>query len=300
MESKPTFSYFTKTSAEVFTFYRVPKALVVNEYFRSLSSEAKLLYGLALDRMSLSLENMWFDEIGRAYIYLSIEEITELLNCGKNKAITALKELEEVGLIEKKRQGKGKSNILYLMNFEVEEEVVKFKKQTSKSKAGDVKSENSDSRSLENKPIEVCFSDPNNNNFNNTYKNKNNILIDSIEAEYAELIRDNIELDLLIERQPYNRELLEGIYDIILETVLGKSDSVMISGSVFPKEVVKSRFLKLNSSHIEYVAEGLSKNTSKVRNIKKYLMAMLFNAPATISAYYQAEVNHDMPEFVGR
>lgn len=115
---------------------------------------------------------------------------------------------------------------------------------------------------------------------------------------YAEIIRENLDWEILCDRYPYDRELLEGIYDLILETVLCKSGSVLIARNEYPVQLVKSKFLKLHSGHIEYVVDCLKGNTSKVRNIKKYLLAALFNAPTTISGYYQAEVNHDMPQLV--
>ena len=87
MEKKMTFNYFYGTEADQFSFYRIPKALFTDSYFKDLSSDAKILYGLMLDRMSLSIKNQWFDEQNRAYIYFSIEDIMELLNCGRNKAI---------------------------------------------------------------------------------------------------------------------------------------------------------------------------------------------------------------------
>ena len=87
MEKKMTFNYFYGTEADQFSFYRIPKALFTDSYFKDLSSDAKILYGLMLDRMSLSIKNQWFDDKNRAYIYFSIEDIMELLNCGRNKAI---------------------------------------------------------------------------------------------------------------------------------------------------------------------------------------------------------------------
>ena len=92
---------------------------------------------------------------------------------------------------------------------------------------------------------------------------------------------------------------MQEIYDLIVETVVGKGGSMSISGQQYPRELVKSRFLKLNMSHVEYVMECLRKNTTKVYNIKAYLLAALFNAGATISNYYRVEVNHDMPQFAG-
>ena len=93
--------------------------------------------------------------------------------------------------------------------------------------------------------------------------------------------------------------MVEGIYDLILETVLSKNQEISIAGDVYPKNLVKSKFLKFNYSHVEYVINCLGKNTTKVRNIKSYLFAGLFNAGSTISIYYKVEVNHDMPQFAG-
>ena len=134
----------------------------------------------------------------------------------------------------------------------------------------------------------------------NEYSNNNLItfddsreIMDEYQA-YSELIRENIELDCLYERYPYDAEILEGIYDLILETVLSTNGTIHIARNDYPVQLVKAKFLKLNGFHIEYVMESLKNNTSKVRNIKKYLLAVLFNAPSTINSYYQAEVNHDM------
>lgn len=93
MDKKMNFKYFYGTEADQFSFYRIPKALFTNECFKDLSSDAKILYGLMLDRMSLSIKNQWFDEENRAYIYFSIEDIMELLNCGRNKTLHAYQSL---------------------------------------------------------------------------------------------------------------------------------------------------------------------------------------------------------------
>ena len=89
------------------------------------------------------------------------------------------------------------------------------------------------------------------------------------------------------------------MYDLILETFLSKNGEITIAGDVYPKNLVKSKFLKLNYSHVEYVINCLGKNTTKVRNIKSYLLASLFNEGSAISSYYRAEVNYDMPQFAG-
>ena len=92
--------------------------------------------------------------------------------------------------------------------------------------------------------------------------------------------------------------MLEGIFDLILETVLCKNKTVVVASYEYPAELVRSKFLKLTSAHVQYAMDCMRTNTTKVHNIKKYLLAALFNAPSTISGYYQAEVNHDMPQFV--
>ena len=122
--------------------------------------------------------------------------------------------------------------------------------------------------------------------------------IDEMEG-YSEIIKENIEYDSLLLAHPYDQEMVEGIFDLILETVLSKNGEITIAGDVYPKNLVKSKFLKLNYSHVEYVINCLGKNTTKVRNIKSYLLASLFNAGSTISSYYRAEVNHDMPQYAG-
>ncbi len=114
---------------------------------------------------------------------------------------------------------------------------------------------------------------------------------------YQEIIRDNIGYEDLLTAHPADRELIEGIAELILETVIGTGEEILIASSRYPAEIVKSKFLKLNYSHIEYVLYCLKQNTTKVKNIRKYLLAALFNAPSTMDSYFQAEVNHDMPQY---
>ena len=329
MEQKVSFDYFYGTQADQYSFYRIPKALFQDEYFKNLSSDAKILYGLMLDRMSLSIKNQWFDEQNRAYIYFSIEDIMELLNCGRNKAVKSLQELDQekgIGLIEKKRQGFGKTNIIYVKSFVIPDRDVitpqiesqKFTIQTTDEKGDDTevckinfkKSQNQTSRSPENKLQEVYISNPNYTNISyNKQSDNESDLIQSkgmgydpdgkvILQTYEELIKENMDFDALLTAHPLDKELVQGIYELILETVLCQNDRILIASSWYPAELVKSKFMKLKYAHIEYVMECFRKNTTKVKNIKKYLLAALFNAPSTIDGYYTAEVNHDMPQFV--
>lgn len=308
MEKKMTFNYFYGTEADQFSFYRIPKALFTDSYFKDLSSDAKILYGLMLDRMSLSIKNQWFDDKNRAYIYFSIEDIMELLNCGRNKAIKSMRELDDetgIGLIEKRRQGFGKVNVIYVKTFMPEktdekkfgEELEKFKKQTS----------------VENEePAEVYILNSNNTNLSDTEMNDNKsnhiISVDEKRCDsdnrsedyqaYENLVKETIDYESLEVTHHDDMRQVDEVVNLIVETVMCKNDKILIASNWYPASLVKKKFLMLTYSHIEYVLHCMRGNTTKVKNIKKYLLASLFNAPSTMNGYYQAEVNHDMPGLV--
>ena len=245
MEQKIRFDYFYGKEADTFTFYRIPKLLFTEPMFKGLSSEAKILYGLLLDRMSLSIKNGWFDEEGRAYIYFAIEDIAELLNCGKNKAVRSLQELVDdtgIGLIEKKRQGQGKSNILYVKNFIIEEQNVISSDSEQNETGSEVyfstfkNVEKGDSRIPKSNIPEVSFWGANNNKmiYNNISDTESNLIVSAdtgydVMREYEQIIKENLECELLLARNPYDRETLLGIVDLMLEMILAKADEVVIS-----------------------------------------------------------------------
>lgn len=144
---------------------------------------------------------------------------------------------------------------------------------------------------------------PNKNKNNNTEFNNNesDLILSgrcgkkrSDVAGYQQLIKENIEYDFLLDRYPYDRDIIEGLLDLILETVLSRNEEIEIAKNRYPAELVRSRFLKLDFGHMEYVLGCMKDNTAKVRNIKKYMLAGLFNSVSTVGSYYQAEVNHDM------
>ena len=308
MDKKMKFKYFYGAEADQFSFYRIPKVLFTDSYFKDLSSDAKILYGLMLDRMSLSIKNQWFDEKNRAYIYFSIEDIMELLNCGLNKAIKSMQELDDetgIGLIEKRRQGFGKVNIIYVKTFmpekmeekSSEDELKKFKKQTSE--------ENEES-------TEVYISNPNYTNISDTEMNdnKSNQIVSADENRsdgdnpteeyqaYENLVKETVDYESLEVTHHDDMRQVDEIVNLIVETVMCKNDKILIASNWYPASLVKKKFLMLTYSHIEYVLHCMRGNTTKVKNIKKYLLAALFNAPSTMNGYYQAEVNHDMPGLV--
>lgn len=294
MSDEIQFKYFYGTESEMLTFYRIPKLLVTSKYFKTLTNDAKMLYGLMLDRMSLSARNHWFDKENRVFIYFSVGDTMECLNCGKNKAMKTIAELDEkggIGLIERKKQGLGKPDIIYVKNFFL----------SSKESGSEVynvdlcRSQNETSEGLDDGPQEVYKEDTNKNKNNNTEFNNNesNLILSvgtgekrSDVAGYQQLIKENIEYDFLLDRYPYDRDIIEGLLDLILETVLSRNDEIEIARNRYPAELVRSRFLKLDFGHMEYVLGCMKDNTAKVRNIKKYMLAVLFNSVSTVGSYY--------------
>ena len=344
------FDYYYGIEAEQFSFYRVPRLLIKDERFKGLSSDAKLLYGLMLDRMSLSMKNGWLDDENRAYIIYTIENIREDLGCSKEKAVKVLAELDAskgIGLIEKIRRGLGKPDIIYVKNFVIQDEGRKepfnadvstevgktnFKrseKPTSRSpenrlqevgKTDFSKSENLTSRGRENGLQEVGESDPNYTNYNYTEQNHTDMsypnpisqstgeagnpgtqgkadAIDMMDetSAYMALIRENLEYEHHMKYEQYGeREMYEEIYETVCDVVCVKRRTIRINGEDYPYELVKSRFLKLNSGHVAYVMDCMKNTVTKITNIRAYLITALYNAPSTMSHYYQQEVQHDM------
>ena len=301
-----SFDFYYGKEAEQFNFYRIPKLLFTDERFRHLSSDAKILYGLLLNRMSLSIKNGWVDDENRVYIYFTVKEAMEELNIAKEKCTKIFAELDSekgCGLIVKKRQGLGKPAMLYVMNFSsyvFQEQQHDKSQEVRKSNSQRFENRNSEISEIESQ--EVRNSKSNNNDINNytdfSYNNPiisdDAVVMDEItECEkYRELIAQNIEYDIVVKN--YSQDLADGILETMLDVVCNRKDYLIVSGSEIPQTVVKNRFLKLNYGHIEYVLDCLNKNTSKIYNIKSYMLTTLYNSLDTIDCFYRAEANHDM------
>ena len=285
------FDYFYREQSDQYTFYRIPKILIVEDCFQELSTNAKLLYGLLLDRVSLSTNSGWFDEQGRVYIIYTIKSIQRDMHCGDKKAVRLLKELENWGLIEKVIQGQGKPALIYVKNFYG---------YSSKQRLQDC--HNDDSEMVKTTILGLSKGQRNNTNTNNTELSNTNPIrsvcdVDNDENDrlsYRNYFNEHLELEILRERYPHDMEVLDAILEMILDIVCSKRKTIRIAGDDKPINVVKSQFMKLNSGHVEYVMECMKNNTSKVRNMKQYLLATLYNAPLTMHSYYQAWVNNDM------
>ena len=295
------YDYFYGTEADQFSFYRIPKVLFTEERFSSISAEAKVLYGLLLDRMSLSARNGWLDEEGRVYIIFSIEDIMTSMGCANQKAAKLLYELEsKCSLIERKRQGLGKPNLIYVKNF------------VTPSESHFKKCENHDSGSVKITSQESLKSHANNTENNNTeFSDTESFLFTSFREDhtrepkrseadqrqqYKDIIMENVSYDTLLYDCPYDQDILSEILELMVDVVCTTKPTVRISGDDKPTEVVRSQFLKLDSEHIRFVMGGLKENTTRIRNMRQYLLATLYNAPLTIGNYYRSLVSHDMSE----
>lgn len=279
-----TFDYFYEEQSQQFAFYRIPKVLFTDNRFQKISTEGKVLYGLLLDRVSLSRENGWIDEEGRVYIIFTLNAIRQAMNCAEKSAIKYLTELEDFGLIERIRQGLGKPAIIYVKNF-----IDQYNLQ--------VKTCNNSSSG----PVEVPVQDqynlqPNYTNNNNTDFNNTNPILSGDEERmgYEQFLKDQLDVEILKQEYPHDREMIDGILELILDVLCSKRKMIRIAGDDKPVNVVKGRFMKLTIEHIRYVMNCLQENTTKIRSIKQYMLAALYNAPSTIDGYYRAEVNHDM------
>lgn len=284
------YDYFYGAEAEQFSFYRIPKVLFTEERFRNVSAEAKVLYGLLLDRMSLSCKNGWLDKEGRVYIIFTIEEVMTALGCADQKAGKLLHELEsKCRLIERKRQGLGKPNLIYVKNF-VDNHVDNASGSTAPSP---------ESRGSYTDKNYTDFSDTDSfpfTSFRRDHGRESKRTEAALREQYRELIAENIAYDTLLTDYPYEQDTLEEILELLVDVVCTTKSSVRISGDEKPAEVVRSRFLKLNSEHIRFVVGGLKENTTRIRNMRQYLLATLYNAPLTIGNYYRSLVSHDMSE----
>lgn len=288
--------YFYSAQSDQFSFYRVPTLLFTDARYRNISTDAKVLYGILLRRMDLSAKNNWIDESGRVFIIYTVDEIMEMLQYGNKKVIQLLSELEDKAkLIERKRQGLGKPNLIYVKNF------VPVDNAGDNSKEGHFKKcQNDISGSVEKTFQEVSKSHASNKDRSYTDKSDTDKSIHPDEdkmdtrMKYETWFKKALEIEYLLLEYPHKEEMLDGILDLLVETCCTGRDTIRIAGDDRPADVVRSRLMKLNSSHIRYVMDTMKTNTADIKNIKQYLLAALYNAPVTMSAYYQARVNHDM------
>ena len=303
-----SFDYFYgPDDAEQYSFYRIPKRLITGDEFQETSTEAKLLYGLMLDRLQLSIRNQWLDSLNRVYIIYTVEDIMADLHCGNQKACKLLSELEnKTGLIKRKRQGLGKPSLIYVLKFSTscpQKDSESHFKTCENHTSGDVKTTS----------LDMWKSHGNNTEFNKPEYNKTNpiypgqasakitVSVDGMGRDemderrsYERYFREHLYIDDLKQSYPYDHGRIDEILELLVDTVCSTAKTIRCAGEDRPAEVVKSRFMKLDYGHIQYVLDCIHDNTTDIRNIKAYMLTTLYNAPITIDHYYQAKVNHDL------
>ena len=279
-----TFAYHYGDEGEQYAFYRLPKALITDSYFKHLSTDAKLLYGLMLDRLSLSMMNGWIDEENRVYIYFTLEDICELLNCNTDKAVKLLAELDTnkgIGLIERVKQGQGKPTKIYVKKF-VAGDNGGNSSDFGKTEVKTTENQKSGLRQKRNQ--DLGFSE-----CNNIEINKGIDKTDKID-ETRQAIHVQIEYDILA--QEYGEEKVAEISELMLEIYCTEAEILKIGKRNVSTTLAKERLQMLNSAHIEYIFESLRASPANIKNIKAYLLECLFNEPTTMKHYYQAKVNY--------
>ena len=284
-----TLDYFYGQAGELFSFFRIPKALFQEQRFQNLSTDAKTLYGILLDRMSLSVKNEWFDKKGRVFIIFTIEDVKRTLRCADNKATRLLRELEKFGLIERKRRGQGKPCLVYVKNFSSESSKESVKNRDNDDSCGSkiACQDPVKSRGIKKKE-------------NKTEMNNTNLILsdESEKMKNRELLEEyfsySLEIDLLLRLYPDDEDTIYQIVDLLVDTCATNRKLLHIAGDDKPAEVVRSRFMKLNADHIRFVLKCLAENSSPIRNMKQYLLASLYNAPTTMQLSYQNQTNHDL------
>lgn len=283
-------------------YYHLPKCLLQDPRYRGLSVGAMVLYALLLDRQSLSERNGWRDAQGRTFVYFTLEAVSEVLDCGQRKAASMLRELEAVGLIARKRMGQGHPTRIYVAAGDGPSTPESPASEPAQ-KAGET-GENSTSKLSQREVPE--FPQPQGNQteknqteYNNPESNQSGP--DGPEpdwsgrdarARFTEYFHWRLEWDYLLAEKPEDREQLEEILALLVDTVCSRRKSFTFGGETRPAEVVKPVLLDLTRWHVEYVLECLRKSAKPIRSVRAYLLTALYHAPQTMEAYYAAQARH--------
>lgn len=306
MEKAILTEFFYGDEASQFTFFRIPRLLITSPRFNGLSMEAKLLYGMMLDRMGLSMRNAWHEEDGRVYIYYTVEEIAKDMNCGREKAIKLIAELDEskgFGLIFRKRQGQGKPTKIYVKKFTTREVPLSEDGNSDfkKSESADLqKSENPTSRSRKAGLQEVGKSDPNKNKNSYTDLSHTQSVIPSLvegpptsekdgptdgDAE-RERIKKQIDYSFLPFRlNGWQLNQANELVELMVTVAMNRAATIKVGQAEYGTAYVRSRLDKLTCEDIETVIRNLEEVGGQVKNIRAYMLAALFNAADT--AYHR-------------
>lgn len=315
-------SYLAGRDSDTCQTLRLPMFLFQDELFADLSTDAKFLYGLMLNHLSNVEKNGGVDEKGNVYIYFPVGEVQAQLHCSRPKAIAMITELEKYEMIRKFQPGRGKPTRFYVMDcfkyMRSEPERSSDKEKMTASPAfsqntdrksqdwasrplvltGEMQSSRSEdggstsSRYVEHREKEVHAAD-----WTMQYSESVNTASNTPSfEECVKKVHEQLEYDLLIERNPMHTRLIDDICDLIVETMLSRRDTIRCAGGDIPTQIVQQRLLRLDCTDIERVIQGIREagTAGKVRNPKNYLLTVLFNEPVTSDTQYMMNVNSDL------
>lgn len=282
------YDYFYGSEAEQDVFVRLPKQLIYDQIYCGLSSDAKILYAIMLDRMSLSLKNGWKDQQGRYYITFPIDAVIAAIHCARQKANKLLKELENIGLLDSKRRGQGKANLLYLKHMvcdsiqaEQEGELVPPTPRSMKIKLPEVRKSNCNKTDL----IKTDF-------------NKTDSIINQAPDDAMGSLKAQISYDDLCADPAVDRQCLDSLVSVMAETLQSNFSFIRVNRCTHSAQTVKEKFGRLQQAHIRYVLQAWQKNKATVRNVRQYILTALYNAPDTIALYQNQQANgEDGPSY---
>ncbi len=301
-----TFDYFYGEESEQFSYYRIPRLLVTGERFKNLSTDAKMLYGMMLDRMGLSQKHGWYDKRGRVYIYYSMEEVMTDLNCGHDKALKLFAELDSkkgIGLIERIRQGQGKPTLIYVKRFTSKEAPAPENRNPDFDNSEFLTSEKPKSGLRETRPLDFGESEvPLYSNYPyNSYLYKSYLYLSITQLSQSTELVDREKVKTCVKEiigypafTDQQRPQVDELVALMTDVLSSPQATYRIGGIQFKREIVQKRLIEIQQHHITYVLDCMRKSTVKIRNIRGYLLTTLYNAPATMEHYYQAEVQHDL------
>lgn len=283
------FDYFKKEDLESFNFFRVPKALFTKEIFKVLSVEEKILYSALLDRISLSQKNSWIDKEGKVYIIYTNAEIEDYFDFSKGSTVKYMKNLEKIGLIEKRVRGLGLPNLIYVKNFAklLEEKENEFKENIESSEDNSKnlsESQNLNFRNTEDEVEEFKKCTPEvqevstiytNTSKTNYIKTNNNNII-SINLDNVDRLIDKFNNKIIFYEESY-KKAYEKMLKIIKTTLQSKSD-IVVSGISVPFSKYFERFKLLEKAHFEYALSCYVKNINRIVNFKSYILSLLYSS----------------------
>lgn len=295
--------YMNPKIARGYDFYLIPKLLLSHKAFSKIDYGAKILYGLMLNRASLSAINLesYTDDSGRLYIIYTVEQVMNDMWCSNKTAVRMIKQLDDIGLIEKRRQGQGKPSIIYIKDFNTVEQQ-KCRIYTSRNVESTLQEvENVHSSKNDNSKNDINpLSQVDNQSINQSYIpiDNNKITIDRIDKidylQCMEKTKENIEYDILCSDKAIDRGRITEMVEIIADTLCSTKEYIRVNGEDKPADIVKRRLAKLDAQHIQYVYGCMEYNTTKIHNIRAYLLSALYNAPASMGSYYRANANYTL------